>query len=376
MNRPRHRRRTPQRTGPIRNAGGVLRQGEPWQDPAGPGGDDAAASGVRAGYRVIDEQIRRGRRMAEKLDGEPRGQEEDPRRARRYQYQERRERRERQERRERRPWPGYQDQEPRSRYCEGPRYGGGPFQLLGMPLRQLERLVREILRQIGSARPDPWRLAGLLFELQIEAVAELARCGFGAFGMAAPRWEDRFDEDADRSGRDFEGRFGGIDDEDLEEDDLDDDDLEDEDLDDDDLDDEDLDDEPAEEAWAWPPAPSAPAVIRASVPIPVWVWSYERTEIDLELPPGAQSLDLEVESPRMTGTGEPPRPAFEAEFAALADGPVILRVEVPRELPAGRYLRRVLVRATGEPVGDLTVQVGTLPMTPAPGPKPSRARKQ
>src|SRR3982750_2899763 len=131
MHRPRHRRRTPQRTGPIRNAGGVLRQGEPWQDPAGPS-DDAASSGVRAGYRLIDEQIRRGRRMAEELDDEPRG-EEDPRRARRD--------------RQRRPWRDREDEEPRSRYGERSRYGGGPFDLLGMPLRQLQRLVTEILRQ-------------------------------------------------------------------------------------------------------------------------------------------------------------------------------------------------------------------------------------
>jgi hypothetical protein len=216
--------------------------------------------------------------------------------------------------------------------------------------------VREILRQIGSARPNPLRLAGLLFELQIEAIAELTRFGFGALGMASPRWEDRFDEDVDRVERDIEENF----EEGFEE-----------------IDEEELAEEDGDEPREWPPAPSAPTVIRASVPIPVYVWSHERTEIDLDLPPGSQSQDLEAETPLAAGTGRPPLPAFEAEFVALADGPAILRVEIPRELPAGRYLRRVVTRATGEPVGTLTVQVGAAPEPrPKVSPKPgSRARK-
>lgn len=337
MNRPRYRRRDPQRTGPIRNAGGVLRQGEPWQDPAGPG-DDAASSGVREGYRVIDEQIRRGRRMAQELDDEPRtGGPYDRERRRRSRHGEE-------------PRSGYRE-EPRSGYGEEPwsRHGGDPFQFLGLPMRQLERLVREILRQIGSARPDPWRLATLLFQLQIEAVAELARFGFGTLGRVPPRWRDSFEEDADRVARDVDETLEEIE-EDWEE-----------------LEEEEIEDE----RFDWKAAPSVPATVRSTVPIPVYVWSHERTEIELDLPPGAQSQDLAVELPRAVGTGEPPAPAFEAEFVALADGPVILRVEVPRDLPAGLYPRRIVTRVLGEPVGTLTVQVGTLPTTPELDPKSS-----
>lgn len=331
MHRPRHRRRDPERTGPIRNAGEAWKEGELRRDPGG-SRDDAASSGVREGYRVIEEQIRRGRRMAQELDDEPRSDDRHDR--------------------ERRRRSGYHE-EPRSRYGDepGPRYGGGAFHLLGMPMRHLERLVREILRQIGSARPDPWRLAELLFRLQIEAISELARLGFGTLGMAAPRWGDPFEEDAARITHDIDDTLEEIEEE------------------------EELEEEIADELWEWPAPPSVPAVIRSTVPIPVWVWSHERTEIDLDLPAGSQSLDLEVEPPLAAGTGEPPHPAFEADLVVLADGPAILRIKVPRDLPAGHYLRRVLIRGTGEPVGTLTVQVGTLPKA-APGPKPSSKPRQ
>jgi hypothetical protein len=322
MDRPRHKRRDPNRTGPIRNAGEAWREGEPSRDSSRRRGD-AASSGVREGYRLIDEQIRRGRQMAQELGDEPRAGE----RSARY------------DRERRRPeYPG----EPRYRDGEEPgsRHGGGPLHLLGMPLRHLERLVREILRQVGSARPDPWRLAELLFRLQIEAISELARLGFGTLGMAAPRWGDSFEEDSDRVARDIDETLEEIEEEEEEE-------LE-------------LEDEP----WDWPAAPSAPATIRSTVPIPVYVWSHERTEIDLELPAGAQSLDLMVESLLVISTDQPSHPAFEAAFVALAYGPVILRIEVPRDLPAGRYRRRILVCGTGEPVGDLTVQVGIVPIVP------------
>jgi hypothetical protein len=224
-----------------------------------------------------------------------------------------------------------------------------------MPLRHLDRLVREILRQVKSARPDPWKLIELLFRLQVEAVAELARLGFGTLGMVSPRGEDTFDRDHRRVEHDIDEGLDEMDD--VEEGEIE------------------------EELWDWPAAPSVPAVIRSTVPIPVYVWSHERTEIDLELPAGAHSLELEVEPPLATGTDQPALPAFEAEFVALADGPVILRIEVPRDLPAGRYLRRVLVRATREPVGDLTVQVGVIPAASAKGrpasPKPAqKARKR
>lgn len=318
MNRPRHQRRDPQRSGPIRNAGGAWREGEPRRDPGEPR-DDAASSGVRAGYRVIDEQIRRGRRMAQELDDEPWSEDRDDRERRR---------------RPRDP------EEPRSGYGEEPwpRYGGGGH-LLGLPMRHLERLVREILRQVLSARPNPWRLAELLFRLQIEAIAELARLGFGTLGLGSPRRGDPFREDADRVTRDIDESLDEIEDREEEE----------------------LEVEPRD----WPPAPSLPTVIRSSVPIPVYVWSHERTEVDLALAAGAQSLDLVVEPPLTTGTAHPALPAFAAELVALDDGPVLLRIEVPRDLPAGRYRRRVLVRATGEEVGDLTVQVGALPVAAA-----------
>lgn len=306
MDRPRpprssrQHRRDPLRTGPIRNSGELLRDGE----RASARSSDAASRGVYEGYRVIDEQIRRGRRTAQALDDEERND--------RY-------------RQDRRRWPG-----------EERRYG-----LLELPLRQIERLAREILRQIASARPDPWRLAELILRLQLEAFSELARFGFRALG-GSPRWEDPFDEDDGQIDRDLDER----------------------------------DDEEAEgEPWFWPPAPSTPTTIRSTVPIPILVSSHERTEIDLDLPAGSQSLDLEIEPPRVVGTGEDPLPAFEAELILLADGPPILRVEIPRHLPAGRYLRRVLLAATGEAVGELTVQVGTVPK-PVPRTKASpKARK-
>ena len=320
MDRPRRKRKDPQRTGPIRNAGEAWREREPRRDSARRR-EDAASGGVRDGYRVIEEQIRRGRRMAQELDDELRSDD-------RYDRERRRRSRDSGE-----PGLGY---EPWSGYGEEPwpRSGGDRYRLLGMPLRHLEHLVREILRQIVSLRPDPWRLIELLFRLQIELMSELARLGFGALGMTAPRWEGSYDDDARRAERDI--------DEDLDEI-------------------EDVEEEIEDELWDWPAAPSVPIVIRSTVPIPVYVWSYERTEIDLELPAGAQSLDLEIEPPLATGTDQSPHPAFEAELVTLSDGPVILRIEVPRDLPAGLYRRRVLVRATGEPVGNLTVQVGTAP---------------
>lgn len=317
MDRPRHRRRDPRRTGPIRNAGEAWREEGFRRDPVGPT-DDAASGGVREGYRVIEEQIRRGRRMAEELGNEP--WDDD-----RYD----RDRRER-PRYSRERHSGYGEEESRS-CC-----GRDGFGLLGMPLRHLDRLVREILRQIGSARPDPWKLMELLFRLQIEAIAELARLGFGTLGMAKPRWEDPFDEDVRRVERDIDERLDEIDD--MEEE-----------------------DEPEDDLWSWPAAPSVPTVIRSTVPIPVHVWAHERTEIDLDLPAGAHSLDLMAELPLETGTDQPVLPAFEAEFFMLAGGPVILRIEVPRDLPAGHYLRRVLMRATREPVGELSVRIGAIP---------------
>ncbi len=339
MDRPRHRRRDPQRTGPIRNAGEAWRKGAP--DPREPE-DDPASSGVREGYRVIDEQIRRGRRTAADLGPEPRAGQ-------------------RRRSGERRRPSGYSDrpfdrdsascsEEPRSRYGDEPwhRHGDG-FRFLSMPMRHLERLLREILQQIGSARPDPWRLARLLFELQIEAIAELARFGFGSLGMVSPRWEDRFDEDVDRVARDIDETLEEVEEEweGLEEEEIED------------------------ERFDWTAAPSVPTTVRSTVPIPVYVVSHDRTEVDLELPPGAQSLDLAVEPQVMTGTDQYPHPAFAAIFVPLAYGPLILRVEVPRDLPAGVYPRRVVIRATGEPVGTLTVQVGTLPITPELSPKAS-----
>lgn len=317
MNRPRHRRRDPQRTGPIRNIGKVLRDEDPWRDFERRDWD-AASRGVREGYRVIDEQIRRGQRMARELD------DHEPWSGGRYG-------------RERRPRSWYEEDDGRRERRDRP-------SLLGMPLRHIGLLAREILRQAGSGRPDPWRLVELILRLQIELVSELARCGFGVLGGLYPRREDPFDEDAERVGRDVDESYGDLDEEEIWE--------------------EDEEDEP----WDWPQAPSTPTLIRSTVPIPVYVSSHERTEIDLDLPAGSQSLDLEVESPRAAGASFAviPEPAFEAEFIEISDGPAILLIEVPRELPAGRYLRRVLIRATREPVGDLTVQVGTIPPAAAP----------
>jgi hypothetical protein len=313
MDRPRYRRRDPQRTGPIRNAGETLRDGTRPRDSER---DDAASRGVREGYRMIDEQIRRGHRMAQALG------EED--------------------------WsggPSHREPRRRSWYEEDDRRRGdrGGYRFLELPLRHVERLAREILRQIGSARPDPWRLAELIFRLQIEAFSELARLGFSALGGFTPRREDPFDEDTEDVAwmdRDIDDSF--------------------------DEQEETWEEERESEPWDWPVAPSSPATIRSTVPIPVYVSSHERTEIDLDLPAGSQSLELEVEPPPVSGADRPARPAFEAELVTLADGPVILRIEVPRDLPAGRYRRRILIRATGEPVGDLTVQVRASPEEEAP----------
>ena len=52
MHRPRHRRRDPQRTGPIRHTGGARAKGGPWHDPLEPEDDDPVSAGVREGYRV------------------------------------------------------------------------------------------------------------------------------------------------------------------------------------------------------------------------------------------------------------------------------------------------------------------------------------
>ncbi len=347
MDRPRHRRRDPQRTGPIRHSGGAWAKGEPWHDPLEPE-DDPVSSGVREGYRVIEEQIRRGQRVAQGMDDEPRSRD-------RYG-------REHRERRGRRPRPGPEESWPGYDYDVPPRGGSDPFHLLSMPARHLGRLVQEILRQIGSARPDPLRLAGLLFQLQIEAIAELTRLGFSTLGLGS-RWGDAFQEDVYRVQHDIDEGVREIEEEEEE------------------GYGEWRDDEPGHGSWDWRGIPGAPAVIHASVPIPVYVESHESTEIVLDLPPGSHLQSLEVEPPLAVGTAEPPAPAFEAEFVDLADGPVILRVEVPRDLPAGLYPRRIVTSATGEPVGTLTVQVGTIPKpsskTPrkvSPKPRP-RAEK-
>jgi hypothetical protein len=301
---PRHRRPDPQRTGPIRNAG------EAWRDSERP--YDAASNGVREGYRVIDEQIRRGHRMAQTLDEEDRSGG-PPRRGQ-----------------GRRSWHDEDDRryEPR-----------GGYRIPETPMGQVGCLARDILRQIGSARPDPWRLAELILRLQLAAVSELARLGFSALGGFTPRYEDPLDEDVERIDRDIDESFDGI--EDVQE--------------------EIWEEERETEPWDLPEAASAPVTIRSTVPIRISVSSHERTEIDLDLPAEAQSQELEIEAPRVSGATHRARPAFEAELAAHADGPAVLRVEVPRDLPAGRYRRRVLVRATGEPVGNLTVQVGLSP---------------
>jgi hypothetical protein len=318
MDRPRYRRRDPQRTGPIRHAGEAWREEDLWRDSARRR-DDAASGGVREGYRVIDEQIRRGRRMAQALDEEGR--------------------RDRSAHEGRRP----ERREDRDGRRERPERPGG-FGFLAAQMRRTERLAREVLRQIGSARPNPWRLAELIFRLYVESMGDLALLGFDAVGSLAPRWEDRwgdrFEEDVERIERDVEESFDDFEEE-LEED---------------------VEEERAGRGGSWPAAPSAPTVIRSTVPIPIYVWSHERTEIDLDLPAGAQSLDLAIEPLRVAGTDHPAHPAFEAELVSLADGPVILRIEVPRALPAGLYRRRVVIRATGEPIGALTVQVGHLPV--------------
>lgn len=342
MDRPRRRRPDPHRTGPIRNAGEILRDGESRRGSSWPE-DNAASRGVREGYSVIDEQIRRGHRMAQAMC------EED-----RY------------------GGPSHRNRSWRFRYPEENRghERRGSDNFLEMPMRHIEILAREILHQIGSARPAPWRLAELIFRLQLEAISELARLGFSPLGGYHPDhyhddsyqhgyhhghhhhhhdddhdghdWDDPLYDDVARVGCSIDETYDEIQDE--------------------------ICKEKEYERWPWPAAPSTPTTIRSTVPIPVYVSSHERTEIDVDLPAGAQSLDLEVEPSVVAGPDLPvlPEPAFEADFVTFGDGPAILRIEVPRDLPAGRYLRRVLVRATGEPVGELTVQVGVVPVVTAP----------
>lgn len=351
MDSPRHRRRRPQRTGPLRNTGGVFRDD---YDSARTR-DDAASRGVREGYQVIDEQIRRGHRMAQTMceeNGYGYGYATSRERSRRPRYPE-----------------------------EGHREGRRGHNLLEMPMRHIECLAQEILHQIGSGRPDPLGLAELVLQLQLEAISELACLGFGALGRY-PRHghhhhghhhhdhyhddhyhddhyhdDHHYGDDHDRY-HDHYPYYPGdtlCDDVASVERDID-----------DSLDriqEEIREREREDQPWDWPAAPSSPTTIRSTVPIPVFVSAHDRTEIGLDLPAGSQSLDLEIEPP-------PPEPAFEADFVTLADGPAILRIEVPRDLPAGRYRRRILVRATGEPVGDLTVQLGAVPKTRPKARKP------
>jgi hypothetical protein len=214
----------------------------------------------------------------------------------------------------------------------------------------MEDLLREMLSQISSGRPSPWKLAEMICRLQLEAISEMARLGFSVFGgcpspIRPYRVQPYYERDANRVARHIDDTLDDID--------------------------ELVEEEIEAESWDWPPAPSVPTTVRSTVPIPVYVSSHERTEIDLDLPAGSQSLDLEVEPPLMAGTEEPAPPAFEAEFVGIGGWPEILRIEVPRDLPAGRYLRRILVRATGEPAGALTVQVGAFPEIAVP-----KARKK
>lgn len=79
--RERLRREDPARTGPIRNWSNLYRRSDSWDFPQPPGqptsdGDgrggaspsDAVRHGVELGYRVIEEQIRQGQRIAEQLN--------------------------------------------------------------------------------------------------------------------------------------------------------------------------------------------------------------------------------------------------------------------------------------------------------------------
>lgn len=79
--RERLRREDPARTGPIRNWSTLYRRSDSWDFPQGSGqpvsgGDggksaspsDVVRHGVELGYRVIEEQIRQGQRIAEQLN--------------------------------------------------------------------------------------------------------------------------------------------------------------------------------------------------------------------------------------------------------------------------------------------------------------------
>lgn len=310
---PRHRRRPPRRTGPIRNAGEAFRDGIPPSGSAPPW-DDAAAHGVREGYRMINEQIRRGHRAARELDGE------DPYQPRAYA-----------------PYRGGRD-------------SSSDFQPRPSDPQDVAGLVQEILRLLTSGRPSPWRLAELILRLQLAVVSQFAQLGLSTLGgfPAAPQPYSRHsgytgDDYLYRNARQAEQEvelYGEVldweeEDEEWEED---------------------------EDAWDWSGAPGAPTTIRANVPIPVYVSSRERTEIDLDLPAGVRLPELGIEPTWVSDAGLNVRPPFEAELVALVDGPVILRIDVPPDLPAGQYRRRVLDRATGQPVGAVVVQIGRFPV--------------
>lgn len=332
MDRPRPRRPDPQRTAPRRNAG------EAWRNPEPPR-DDGATRGVREGYRVIEEHIRRGRRAAEELD------HEEPNGARRRTRTDR-------------------DDPERDRRREEP----GMLGFLADLMRRTERLVREVLRQLQSGRPDPWRLAELIFRLHVESVSDLAAFGFASVGAWSPYREDRFARDVDHIVDDIEETFEHLAETD------------------DESDDNDEDDKPWAEARTWPAGPHARTTIESTVALPVYVCSAVETHLQLDLSPDTPDRDLAVET-LWPAPSDPPTASLsartktrsaakkarvqpkesapsstshisEVEILRLAGGPAILRLVVPRHLTQGRFHGRILRRSTGEPAGSLTVRLG------------------
>lgn len=300
MDRNRIRRRDPARTAPIRSAANVFRQPVPdgpedWDRDDGE--PDVAAQGVREGYRVLWEQIRRGRRVASEL-GDP-----DAFRGRRRRYDE-----------------DFDEEPPRRR-------SGAPG-FVQEQLRRTTETLREIADELASRRPSPLRLGESTLSFYAESGLDLALLGFELLGSALPGLSREVDRGVERGFDEF-----------MEAAELP----------------EEIAEELAADASDWRPGPSSPTEIQENVSIPIVVWSSRPTRIELIMEPSAQGGLLALQTLRAEYPNTPP--LLEVAFVPIVCGPTILRIRVPDRQPAGRYSGKVVDDETGQPVGTLSVEV-------------------
>jgi hypothetical protein len=105
-----------------------------------------------------------------------------------------------------------------------------------------------------------------------------------------------------------------------------------------------------------PPDPPDPNTLRPQPsPIPVTVFSARPTQVNLSLNPGAETQPLEACQVWSRDTTKPP--LLDVSFQNGADGKPFLRVRVPDEQPADVYFGVVCNRTTGEPLGNLRVEI-------------------